>query len=216
MLLLVPGAVLLAGILYISENLRKVDISKGFDRAAWQLPQRTIESLRIQAGDQIADIGAGEGYFVFRLADEVGDSGKVYAVEIDGNLVTRLQKKAKQKGYPNVTAVRARVEDPLLPDGEIDLVFFCDAYHHIENREMYLVGLKKDLKPQGRVAVVDWKAIPIAKLFVPSGHWINVDSVLAEMNSAGFILEKSHDFLPFHHFLVFRVNNNIDKIPSSG
>ena len=76
---LVPGIVLLAGILYISDNLLKVEFSEGFERAAWQLPQRTIESLRIQRGDQIADIGAGEGYFVFRLADAVGENGKVYA-----------------------------------------------------------------------------------------------------------------------------------------
>ena len=214
--MLVPGIVLLAGFLYISENLRKVEFSKGFERAAWQLPQRTIESLRIQAGDQIADLGTGEGYFVFRLADAVGENGKVYAVEIEEVLVTQLEKQAKEKGYPNVTAIRARVDDPLLPDGEIDLVFFCDAYHHIETREMYFARLKKDLKPQGRFAVVDWKAIPIAKLLVPSGHWINVDSVLAEMASAGFTLEESHDFLPFHHFLVFRVKNGIDKIPSSG
>lgn len=214
--MLIPGVVLLAGILYISENLRKVDISKGFDRAAWQLPQRTIESLRIRAGDQIADIGAGEGYFVFRLADAVGDNGRVYAVDIEEALVTQLEKQAKEKGYANVTAIKAHVDDPLLPDAEIDLVFFCDAYHHIENREMYFARLKKDLKPQGRVAVVDWRAIPIAKLLVPSGHWINIDSVLAEMASAGFTLEESHDFLPFHHFLVFRVKNSIDRIPSSG
>lgn len=214
--MLLPGLVLLAGTLYISENLQKVDISEGFDRAAWQLPQRTIESLRIQAGDQIADIGAGNGYFVFRLADAVGENGKVYAVEIKEVLVTQLEKRAKEKGYPNVTAIRAQVADPLLPNGEIDLVFLCNAYHHIENREVYFARLKKDLKPKGRVAVVDWKAIPIAKLVVPSGHWINVDSVLAEMDSAGFTLEESHDFLPFHHFLVFRVKNSIDRIPSSG
>lgn len=213
---MVVGGILLAGTVSVSENLRKIDTSRGFGRAAWQLPERTVEALVLQTGDQVADIGAGEGYFTFFLADAVGGSGKVYAVEIDEDLVTRLEKQAKEQDHLNVTAVRGQVDDPLLPDGEIELVFLCNAYHHIQDREAYFTRLRKDLESGGRVAIVDWKPIPLVRLFVPSGHWINVDSVLSEMDSAGFILDKSHDFLPFHHFLVFRVKNSIDKIPSSG
>jgi arsenite methyltransferase len=216
LLLLLAGLALLAGILYVSENLRKVDISKGFDRAAWQLPQETIEALGIKAGDQVADIGAGDGYFTFFLAEAVGGSGKVYAVEIDKDLVSRLERQAKSRGYPNVTAVKGQVDDPLLADGQIDLVLVSNTYHHIQNRVEYFRRLRTDLARGGRVAIVDWRPIPLVRLFVPSGHWIIVDSVLAEMDAAGFAMDKSLDFLPFHHFLIFRVKGSIDKmVPSS-
>jgi len=214
--LLAVGGLLLAGAVYVSENLQKVDISRGFGRAAWQLPEQTVEALALQPGDQVADIGAGDGYFTFFLADAVGVSGEVFAVEIDEDLVTRLKRKAKERDYLNVTGVRGQVDDPLLADGEIDLVFISNTYHHLQNREAYFTRLRTDLERGGRVAIVDWKPIPLVKLFVPSGHWINVDSVLVEMDSAGFVMDKSHDFLPFHHFLIFRVKSSIDKILPSG
>ena len=89
---------------------------EGFGRDGWQMPDKVIRSLKLDGGDRVADLGAGGGYFTFRLADAVGGGGKVYAADIDSNMIEHLQQRARDEGYPNVEAVRGEVDDPLLPE----------------------------------------------------------------------------------------------------
>ena len=101
------AAVLLLALafLLVAPDLTKMDYGSLFSRAAWQLPDRVIDSLEIRPGDRVADIGAGVGYFTFRLADAVGPSGKVYAVEVDDDLVAGLERGAREAGHDNVFVV---------------------------------------------------------------------------------------------------------------
>ena len=108
-----------------------------------------IESVNIQLGDHVADIGAGGGYFTFILADPVNPSGRVHAVDVEEEITTDLEDQASENNYRNAAVILGELDDPLLPDGTIDRVFLCNAHHHIERRVGYFSRLKADLKLEG-------------------------------------------------------------------
>ena len=128
-------------------------VYEGFNRDERQHPKRVVQVLAIEPGMQVADIGAGGGYFTFRLADAVGETGRVYAVDVDDDMISYLEERAREDGYKNVTVVRGEFADPLLPDGQIDLIFSSNTYHHIEGRVAYFRGVLQDLAQGGRVAI---------------------------------------------------------------
>jgi len=183
----------------------KLDYGKFPSRASYQLPERVIQSLDIQPGDRVADIGAGGGYFTFMLADAVGPSGKVYAVEIYEETVRALKDEARKRGYSNIVAVLGELDDPLLPDGEIDLVFLCDTYHHIDDRTVYFDRLRSDLTTRGRVAIIDLKVGLLIRLLGHAGHWSSTEMIQEEMSAANYRKEKQLDFLPVQNFLIYSV-----------
>jgi ubiquinone/menaquinone biosynthesis C-methylase UbiE len=185
----------------------RIDYTHLFTRAGWQRPDLVIEALALEPGDQVADIGAGEGWFSFYLADAVGPDGRVYAVDVDPAAVRAVEDEARERGYTNVVAVLAKPEDPLLPDRAIDLAFFCNSYHHIENRGPYLERLRGDLAPGARVAVIDVKESGIATLFVPAGHGTPVPVMRTELAAARYPHRESHDFLPVQSFEIFALGD---------
>ena len=175
---------------------------EGFGRDEKQQPERVVAALAISPGDRVADLGAGSGYFTFRLADAVGDGGKVYAVDIDEDMTDLLTARKEERGAANVEVVLAAPDDPKLPDGEIDLVFTSNTYHHIADRERYFARLKRDLSPRGRVAILDYDED--AGGFVGwFGHTTDRGTVEEEMRRAGYRLVVAPDFLEEQTFLVF-------------
>lgn len=174
-------------------------------RAHWQQPDRVMTALHIKPGDRVADIGAGQGYFTFRLADAVGPRGTVYAVEVTDKKVKSLTAQVRQKGYTNIQVVRGQFKDPLLPDHSINLVFCCNTYHHIDDRTAYFDRLRTDLAPTGRVAIVDFKhkQAGLAKLLVPKNHSTAEHLLLDEMAKAGYTPLTTHNFLGEQHFIIF-------------
>jgi ubiquinone/menaquinone biosynthesis C-methylase UbiE len=203
-LLLAVGLVLALALLAVAPSVVKMDLGRLGSRAAWQLPDRVIQSLGIRPGDTVADVGAGDGYFTFRLASAVGPTGRVYAVEVDDTLVAALERRAREEGHDNVVVVEGKYADPLLPDGEVDLALFCNSYHHIEDRVAYFDRLRGDLAEGGRVALMDLKAVPLVRLLAPHGHWTTVDTMREEMGHASYSLAERFDFLPAQSFVVFR------------
>ena len=172
---------------------------EGFDRDSWQQPDAVIEALAIQPGSTVADIGAG-GYFSFRLADAVGPNGRVYAVDIDEDMVAYLKKKAADDGYDNVTVVLGEFGDPLLPDGKVDLVFSANTYHHIQDRIRYFEGVRGDLAPGGRVAIIDLNAVSwFPRTF---GHYTDKQVIVDELGAAGYRVDRDLDFVERQHFLI--------------
>ena len=192
--------------LWRSRNeLVKLDYAKGPTRAAWQRPAKVVAALGLQPGDRVADLGAGDGYFTFLLADAVGSTGRVYAVDVAEHKVTGLEAKAQIKDYGNVDAVLGELDDPRLPDRGVDLVFLCNTYHHIESRTNYFKRLQADLRPGGRVAVVDMRddLEGLAALFAHRDHWIARETLEGEMKIAGYRLEQRFDSLPVQSFEIF-------------
>lgn len=179
----------------------RLDYTHLFSRKGWQHTERVIDALELKPGDKVADLGAGDGYFSFYLADAVGPTGLVYAVDVDEQKIARLRGEVRARGYENIQVVLAEPQDPGLPDGSIDLVFFCNAYHHFDDRITYLRGLRNDLRPGARLAVVDGK--PEGSLFIPEGHILEEGVLVAELEEADYRHVSTFDFLPMQSFDVF-------------
>ncbi len=176
---------------------------EGFSRDAWQQPQRVVTALGIRPGDRVADLGSGSGYFTVRLAPAVGPEGKVYAVDVDAEMNEYLRTRLAEAGIGNVELVLGRFEDPLLPDGGVDLVVTVDTYHHIEERPTYFRNLRQDLAPGGRVAVIDYDGRRgwFVRLM---GHYTPREELLREMSEAGYEVTEEHDFIDRQSFVIFK------------
>jgi ubiquinone/menaquinone biosynthesis C-methylase UbiE len=164
-------------------------------RDAWQKPHEVVMALELKPAETIADIGAGTGYFARRFALH---AGKVYAVDIDAKLLDI----ARDKAPANLETVLAAPDDPRLPAGSIDTIFFCDVLHHIENRPAYYTKLAAALKKGGRIVVIDFykKDLPVGP---PLEMKLSDGQVIAEFQQAGFTLSKRLDILPYQYFLFF-------------
>ena len=171
-------------------------------RDAEQKPDEVIAALDLKPGETLADIGAGSGYFSFRFARKVGDSGRVYAVDINSDMILFMNRNIRDKKIKNVTTILSAPDDPLLADASINRFFICNTWHHVQNRPRYMALMKKMLKPGGQVIILDYKKkqLPVGP---PPEMKRAKREVIAEMEAGGFKLAKDHDFLPYQYFLVF-------------
>ena len=165
-------------------------------RDEWQKPHEVVQALHLKGTETVADIGAGTCYFARRFAHH---AAQVYAVDIDANLLQYCTKDAPA----NLKTVLSLPDDPKLADGGSDLIFFCDVLHHIENRAGYLEKVRKALKSDGRVVVVDFHKRPLP---VGPGPEMKIarETMVEEFKQAGFQRVEEFDFLPYQYFLVFQ------------
>lgn len=186
-------------------GMSKLDYSRIYARDGWQRPARVVEALGLEPGQRVADLGAGDGYFTFRLAEAVGPEGLVYAVEVDEEKLAVLEAAVRERAATNVRVVHGRFEDPQLPDGEVDLVVIVNTYHHIAERVPYFTNLRRDLARGGRVANIDVRddLTGILSLFPTEGHWTPVAELAHEMEAAGYLRRERFDFLPLQSFEVY-------------
>ncbi len=174
---------------------------EGINRDAWQHPEQVIQSLGIQPGYHVADIGSGSGYFTFRLAEAVGPAGKVYAVDVDFEMNEYVAARAQEEGYKNIQVILAEPNDPLLPESGVDLIFTCNTYHHLADHAAYFSGAGKYLRPGGRIAILDFNGEGWFQKLL--GHWTASDTIQRELKEAGYSLDRAFQFLPKQVFVVF-------------
>ena len=165
-------------------------------RDAWQKPDVVIKALDLKSTETVADIGAGTGYFARRFAPHVN---KVYAVDI----AEKLLGIGRSKAPVNLQTILAAPDDPRLPPRSVDIIFFCDVLHHIENRPAYYAKLAKILKPGGRVVLIDFfkKPLPVGP---PVPMKLSRQEVITEFDAADFVLSKELNILPYQYFLFFK------------
>jgi len=178
--------------------------AKEFDdpaRDAWQKPEEILDTLQLAQMARVADIGAGTGYFSVRIAKRV-PNGKVFAVDIEPDMVRYLGERAHHEHLHVLQPVLASANSPNLPEA-VDVALIVDTYHHIDDRVAYFSRLKSSLQPGGRLAIVDFKMD--APEGPPAAIRIPPEKVIAELEQAGYALVAKHDFLPRQYFLVFRV-----------
>jgi len=165
-------------------------------------PNQIIETIGLKSGQVIADIGSGGGYFTLRFAEIVGEEGKVYAVDTDEKLLEFVKNSAKQKGMNNIITVLAK--DKLeLPKESLNFVFMRNVTHHISNRVSYFKNLKKFLKPYGKVVIIEYKKGKLFTFRWIFRHYVSKETIVQEMEKAGYVLEKEFDFLPEQHFTIY-------------
>lgn len=210
------GVVLVLGQIFISitislltiscAGMSQLQYSKIYSRAGWQLPEKVVETLKIKHGQIVADIGAGNGYFTKYLSREVGETGKVYAIEVEQDLFSKLKTKFSDHTPSNIQIILGNATNPNLPE-KVDLIFSCNTYHHIENRSAYFSELKKFLKSEGRIAIVDHKddLTGILRVLVTKDHWSSREILIKEMKEAGFEEIDRFDFLPTQNFFLFQI-----------
>lgn len=175
-------------------------------RDAWQQPDRVVDALPPpEKSATIADIGAGSGYFTRRLALLVPE-GRVYAVDVDGEFEDYLLENRESWGTPNIEPHLAHYDDPMLPEGSLDLVFSANTYAFIRHRVPYFTRVRASLKPDGRLVLLDFRpsATPPDGIAPAPQFRISAEVAKRELAQAGFEVEAEETFLPHQWFLVLR------------
>jgi cyclopropane fatty-acyl-phospholipid synthase-like methyltransferase len=170
-------------------------------RDAYQKPHEVITALDLKPGEVVADIGSGSGYFTLRLAAHVGDSGRVYGVDVDPEMVRHLNRRVRDAALRSVHVLLADPDDPLLPE-PVDRFLIVDTWHHIGDQAKYLALMRKLLRPGGQIIMIDFqkKELPLGP---PLAMKIAREDLIQQMETNGFHLVKEHTFLPYQYFLVF-------------
>jgi ubiquinone/menaquinone biosynthesis C-methylase UbiE len=173
-------------------------------REVFEQRDRIIDTLAITPGMTVADVGAGTGAFSVLLARKVGAGGTAIAQDVTPEFIRGIAARAKEQKLPQLKTVLGAYKDARLPAGVVDLVFTCDTYHHFEYPQAMLASLHAALKPGGRLIVIDYQRIPGSSSPWVLGHVrAGRDTVVAEIEAAGFALLRSHDFLRENYFLEF-------------
>lgn len=174
-------------------------------REAEEKPALTIQKLDLEPNDVVADIGAGTGYFSFRMARAV-PQGKVYAVDIQPEMLEAIAFLQKDKHITNVETILGKEDDPNLPPESIDLALMVDAYHEFSYPREMMEGIFRALKPGGRVVLLEYRKENPTIAIKPL-HKMTQKQVKKELKEVGLKWQQTKEFLPEQHFLVFSKPN---------
>ncbi len=167
-------------------------------------PDLLMSALQIRLGATVADVGSGTGYFTWRLAQQVGLKGKVYAVDIQQPMLDLTRKAVAEHKLANVEYVLATDSGPRLPERSVDLVFVAYAYHEFGDPDAMMAGIRRALKPGGRVVILEYakesNIAPASPL-----HKMSFEEIRREIEPMGFVVDQLFDFLPVQHGVVFTI-----------
>jgi precorrin-6B methylase 2 len=165
-------------------------------------PARLLEALELREGDVVADVGAGSGYHTFRIAPRVGPRGKVYAVDVQPEMLEALRWNARARGATNVEVVPGTPQDPRLPEGAVHLVLLVDVYHEFAWPYEMMRALRRALRPGGRVVLVEFRKedprVPIKEV-----HKMSEEQIRREMAAVGLRWRRTVGTLPWQHVVFF-------------
>ena len=172
------------------------------EREDEEQPAKVIDALELKGGEVIADLGAGSGYFTFRLAPKVGEKGRILAVEIQDEMIAELKKRIDKNKVANVETVKCTESDPKLPEAGVDIVLMVDVYHEIAFPYEVMTAIRKALKPGGRMVFIEYRKedpkVPIKEV-----HKMSIEQLKKEMAVVGLEHVKTVDTLPRQHIAIF-------------
>lgn len=170
-------------------------------RETQEQPQRVVKALDLKPTDVVADIGAGTGYFSFRISPLV-PQGKVLAVDIQPEMLDMIDRLKRERNIANVEPVLGSITNPNLPTASVDLALIVDAYHEFSHPREVMEAVVKALKPGGRVVLVEYRGenplVPIKAL-----HKMTQKQVRKEMQAVGLVWRETKSTLPQQHLMVF-------------
>ncbi len=181
-------------------------LSQTHVRDRTEQPERVMDATGVQPGMTIGEVGAGQGYFTFWLSRRVGETGKVYANDIDRSALSYIQKRCAAEGIRNIETIRGRVEDPLFPEAMLDMVFMVNSFHDLAKPVELLDNLASSLKPEARVVIMDRDP---AKLNDRSRHFLTQKEVLDKIRNSKFELDRIETFLPEHNLYIIKLKNRM-------
>ena len=162
-----------------------------------------INELKLKPGISVADIGSGNGYHTLMMAKIIGEKGQAYAVDIQPEMLIMLEERAKKAGMENIKLIENRFWDADLPEKSVDFVLMADVYHEFSHPQQMLSSIKKSLKEDGVVCLLEFKSED-PKVPIKPEHKMSKAQVIKEMSSNGFVLSRSYDKLPWQHLLFFK------------
>jgi SAM-dependent methyltransferase len=175
------------------------------EREIEEMPETALDKIGIREGMTVADVGAGVGYFTVRLGRRVGPAGKVYAVDVQPEMLSILKQRANKAYLKNIVTILGSESDPKLPPASMDLVLLVDVYHEFSQPQKMLERLRNALKNDGRLILLEYRKedphIPVR-----SEHKMSVAEAKTEVEAEGFRLEKVLGDLPRQHILIFVKN----------
>jgi len=217
----IAGALVVAGTLTVSGQQARPGVHPvsgrvyagvmGYQGADWldrperveeEEPDIALDALKLTPGSTVADVGAGSGYMSVKMAKRVGPTGKVYANDIQPEMLTLLRQRLAREKISNIEPVLGTVDDPRLPAAAIDLILMVDVYHEFQQPQIMLRRMRESLKSGGRLVLLEYRkedpAIPIRP-----DHKMSVAEAKLEVEAEGFTLTKVDEVLPRQHILIF-------------
>ena len=163
---------------------------------------RMLQELQLEPGMVVCDLGCGNGFYTLRMADLVGRKGHVFAVDIQPQMLVLLRQRMETKGVTNVSPILGSIYDPRLPAQTVDLILLVDVYHEFSHPELMLRAMRRALKEDGVIALLEYRAedptVPIKPL-----HKMTKKQAIAEFSANGFRVRRQFDGLPWQHMLIF-------------
>lgn len=193
---------------YMGREISQVMGHRGADwlerpeREREEAPEVLVSHLELSPTDVVADIGAGTGYFTFRLSPLL-PNGHVFAVDVQEEMLDIIQDKMKQEGIDNVIPVMGENDDPRLPEESVDLVLLVDAYHEFSHPREMMQGVYRALRPGGRVVLIEYR-LEDPEVAIKRLHKMSQTQAKAEMAAVGLEWLETKDMLPRQHFMVFQ------------
>ena len=166
-------------------------------------PDLLLAALALTPGMVVADVGAGTGYYSWQIAGRIGDAGRVYAVDVQPQMIELLTDRMRKRGVRNVQSVLGTATDTGLAPGSIDLALMVDVYHELDHPREIVDSILRALRPDGRLALVEYRAeddsVPIKRL-----HKMSVAQIRHELGAQGLQWQQTVDTLPWQHIVIFR------------
>jgi ubiquinone/menaquinone biosynthesis C-methylase UbiE len=169
------------------------------NRDSWQQPDRIMDTLGIKAGMIIGEAGAGEGYFTFKLANRVGEQGKIFANDIDEKKLKKIEERCQEENIHNITIILGKTEDPLFPKAELDMAIMVYVFHHLEKPVAFLKNIKASLKPSAPLVIIERDP---DKFNDRSGHFLPKKEVIQAIKEANYDLSNMETFLPRDNIFI--------------
>jgi ubiquinone/menaquinone biosynthesis C-methylase UbiE len=181
-------------------------------RDAQQQPEAIMDTIGVKTGMTIGEAGAGEGYFTFWLSKRVGETGKIYANDIKKSVLEKIKKRCERDSVTNIKTILGKQNDPLFPEGELDMVVMMLAFHEFKDHAKWLENVKPSLKPGATLVIIERDPEKIGSGW---DHFMKNDDIVETMKKANFELVRIETFLKNDNIFIFRLPGD-DHINRSG